>query len=68
MAIEKGVLDQLLAGRDPQDLFVKVHLGRIADIALSPLEEGEVQKSNDEPDFTKPLVLGVWSRHLVVRV
>jgi ABC-type bacteriocin/lantibiotic exporter with double-glycine peptidase domain len=27
------------------------------DIALSPLEEGEAEKSNDEPDFTKPLVL-----------
>jgi ATP-binding cassette subfamily B protein RaxB len=37
--------------------IVKVHLTRIADIALSPLEEGEVEKSNEEPDFTKPLVL-----------
>jgi ATP-binding cassette subfamily B protein RaxB len=37
--------------------IVKVHLTRIADIALSPLEEGEAEKSNDEPDFTKPLVL-----------
>lgn len=36
---------------------VKVHLTRIADIALSPLEEGEAEKSNEEPDFTKPLVL-----------
>ncbi|MEP3423015.1 MAG: peptidase domain-containing ABC transporter [Erythrobacter sp.] len=37
--------------------IVKVHLTRIADIALTPLEEGEAQKSNEEPDFTKPLVL-----------
>jgi len=37
--------------------IVKVHLTRIADIALSPTEEGEVEKSNEEPDFTKPLVL-----------
>jgi ATP-binding cassette subfamily B protein RaxB len=37
--------------------IVKVHLTRIADIALSPLEEGETEKSNEEPDFTKPLVL-----------
>ena len=37
--------------------IVKVHLTRIADIALSPLEEGEAEKSNEEPDFTKPLVL-----------
>lgn len=37
--------------------IVKVHLNRIADIALSPTEEGEVEKSSDEPDFTKPLVL-----------
>lgn len=37
--------------------IVKVHLTRIADIALSPTEEGEAEKSNDEPDFTKPLVL-----------
>lgn len=37
--------------------IVKVHLTRIADIALSPLEEGEADKSNEEPDFTKPLVL-----------
>ncbi|WP_240886117.1 ATP-binding cassette domain-containing protein [Sphingomonas sp. SFZ2018-12] len=35
----------------------KLSLGSFADIALSPLEEGEVQKSNDEPDFNKPLVL-----------
>lgn len=37
--------------------IVKVHLTRIADIALSPTEEGEAEKSNEEPDFTKPLVL-----------
>lgn len=37
--------------------IVKVHLTRIADIALSPLEEGEAEKSNEEPDFTKPLAL-----------
>ncbi len=37
--------------------IVKVHLTRIADIALSPLEEGEVEKSNEEPDFSKPLTL-----------
>jgi hypothetical protein len=37
--------------------IVKVHLTRIADIALSPLEEGEAGKSNEEPDFTKPMVL-----------
>ena len=37
--------------------IVKVHLTRIADIALSPLEEGEAEKSNEEPDFPKPLVL-----------
>jgi len=37
--------------------IVKVHLTRIADIALSPLEEGEGEKSNDDPDFSKPLVL-----------
>lgn len=37
--------------------IVKVHLTRIADIALSPLEESEEDKSTDEPDFTKPLVL-----------
>ncbi len=37
--------------------IVKVHLTRIADIALSPLEEGEAEKSNEDPDFTKPLVL-----------
>ena len=37
--------------------IVKVHLSRIADIALVPLEEGEAEKSNEEPDFTKPLEL-----------
>lgn len=37
--------------------IVKVHLTRIADIALSPLEEGEAEKSDEDPDFTKPLVL-----------
>lgn len=37
--------------------IVKVHLTRIADIALSPLEEGADEKSNEEPDFTKPLIL-----------
>lgn len=37
--------------------IVKVHLTRIADIALTPLEESETEKSNEEPDFTKPLVL-----------
>jgi len=37
--------------------IVKVHLTRIADIALSPTEEGEIEKSNEEPDFTKPLTL-----------
>jgi ATP-binding cassette subfamily B protein RaxB len=37
--------------------IVKVHLTRVADIALSPLEEGEAEKSNEEPDFTKPLIL-----------
>ncbi|MGB3471396.1 MAG: peptidase domain-containing ABC transporter [Erythrobacter sp.] len=37
--------------------IVKVHLTRVADIALTPPEEGEASKSNDEPDFTKPLVL-----------
>ena len=37
--------------------IVKVHLTRIADIALSPLEERNAVKSNEEPDFTKPLVL-----------
>ena len=37
--------------------IVKVHLTRISDIALTPLEEGEAEKSNEEPDFTKPLVL-----------
>lgn len=36
---------------------VKVHLSRIADIALSPIEEGDAEKSNEEPDFTKPLIL-----------
>lgn len=44
--------------------IVKVHLTRIADIALTPLEEGEVEKSNEDPDFTKPLVLdGVCYRY-----
>lgn len=37
--------------------IVKVHLTRIADIALSPTEEGEAEKSTEEPDFTRPLVL-----------
>lgn len=37
--------------------IVKVHLTRIADIALTPLEESEADKSNEEPDFSKPLVL-----------
>jgi ATP-binding cassette subfamily B protein RaxB len=37
--------------------IVKVHLTRIADIALSKTEDGEEAKSNDEPDFAKPLVL-----------
>ena len=37
--------------------IVKVHLTRIADIALSPTEEGETEKSSEEPDFTRPLVL-----------
>jgi len=37
--------------------IVKVHLTRISDIALSPLEEGEAEKSNEAPDFTKPIVL-----------
>lgn len=37
--------------------IVKVHLTRISDIALSPLEDGEAEKSNEEPDFAKPLVL-----------
>lgn len=37
--------------------IVKVHLTRIADIALSPTEEGEAEKGNEEPDFTRPLVL-----------
>jgi ATP-binding cassette subfamily B protein RaxB len=37
--------------------IVKVHLTRISDIALTPLEEGEAEKSNEEPDFTKPLIL-----------
>lgn len=37
--------------------IVKVHLTRIADIALSPTEEGEAKQSNEEPDFAKPLVL-----------
>jgi ATP-binding cassette, subfamily B, bacterial CvaB/MchF/RaxB len=37
--------------------IVKVHLTRIADIALSPTEEGEAEKSSEEPDFTRPLVL-----------
>ncbi|MEP1337983.1 MAG: peptidase domain-containing ABC transporter [Marinomonas sp.] len=37
--------------------IVKVHLTRIADIALTPLEEGGEEKSNEKPDFAKPLVL-----------
>ncbi|WP_349512226.1 peptidase domain-containing ABC transporter [Erythrobacter sp. NFXS35] len=37
--------------------IVKVHLTRIADIALSPTEEGETEKSTEEPDFSRPLVL-----------
>ncbi len=37
--------------------IVKVHLTRISDIALSPLEEGEAQKSNEDPDFSQPLML-----------
>ena len=37
--------------------IVKVHLTRIADIALSPVEEGIQAKSEDAPDFGKPLVL-----------
>jgi ABC-type multidrug transport system fused ATPase/permease subunit len=37
--------------------IVKVHLTRIADIALSPTEEGETEKNNEEPDFTRPLTL-----------
>jgi ATP-binding cassette, subfamily B, bacterial CvaB/MchF/RaxB len=37
--------------------IVKVHLTRIADIALSPLEESGPAKSNDEPDFSQPLML-----------
>ena len=36
---------------------VKVHLTRIANIALSPLEEGEAEKYNEEPGFGKPLAL-----------
>ncbi|MBD2840967.1 peptidase domain-containing ABC transporter [Erythrobacter rubeus] len=37
--------------------IVKVHLTRIADIALSPLEENDEDKGNENPDFTKPLAL-----------
>ena len=37
--------------------IVKVHLTRISDIALAKTEDGEESKSNDEPDFTKPLIL-----------
>jgi ATP-binding cassette subfamily B protein RaxB len=36
---------------------VKVHLTRIADIALSKTEDSEAEKSAEKPDFTKPLVL-----------
>jgi ATP-binding cassette subfamily B protein RaxB len=36
---------------------VKVHLTRIADIALSPTEESEGEKSNEWPDFARPLTL-----------
>jgi ATP-binding cassette subfamily B protein RaxB len=35
--------------------IVKVHLTRIADIALTPPEEDEVRKGNDKPHFNKPL-------------
>lgn len=37
--------------------IVKVHLTRISDIALTPLEDDEDEKSSDEPDFNNPLVL-----------
>lgn len=37
--------------------IVKVHLTRIADIALSKTEDSDVEKSTEEPDFDKPLVI-----------
>lgn len=37
--------------------IVKVHLTRIADVAFSPLGEGEAEKSKEEPDVGKPLAL-----------
>lgn len=37
--------------------IVKVHLTRIADIALSKTEDSDVDKSTEEPDFSKPLFL-----------
>jgi ATP-binding cassette subfamily B protein RaxB len=36
--------------------IVKVHLTRIADIALAKTEDSEIQKSNEEPDFSEPLI------------
>lgn len=37
--------------------IVKVHLTRIADIALSKTEDAGTVASGEEPDFTKPLIL-----------
>jgi len=37
--------------------IVKVHLTRIADIALSRTEDSEIEKSREEPDFSKPLIV-----------
>lgn len=37
--------------------IVKVHLTRIADIALSKTEDSDFGKSTEEPDFDKPLVV-----------
>ena len=37
--------------------IVKVHLTRIADIALSKTEDADAGRSSDEPDFGKPLAL-----------
>lgn len=37
--------------------IVKVHLTRIADIALSKTEDSDVEKSTEELDFNKPLII-----------
>ncbi|WP_199504834.1 peptidase domain-containing ABC transporter [Qipengyuania sp. YIM B01966] len=37
--------------------IVKVHLSRIADIALSKTEDSDGEKSTEEPNFTKPMFI-----------